>query len=266
VDWYQSAWHAFKQSQPTTPIEITKSDLLAFVVHLRERGVKPVSCNTWLRAMNAFCRWLHEQGAAPTLVTLRPHRLEKRIIRTHDEAALRVVLGYRPKTFEHWRVHAPILTILDTGCRITELLTASITDFDLDNLLLTVYGKGRKERRVPMSFDLRKILFRFGQVKERAEVRSPLMFPSRDGGRWHQRNALRSHYCLTKRLGLPRSGFHRLRHTFATQYLRNGGEVVRLSIILGHSDVSTTMKYLHLLTEDVQRPHQALSVLGRLRR
>jgi integrase/recombinase XerD len=103
-------------------------------------------------------------------------------------------------------------------------------------------------------------------MKERAEVTSPLMFPSRDGGRWHQRSALRSHYCLMKRLGLPRSGLHRLHHTFATQYLRNGGEVVRLSIILGHSDVSTTMKYLHLLTEDVQRPHQALSVLGRLRR
>ena len=92
------------------------------------------------------------------------------------------------------------------------------------------------------------------------------MFPSRDGGRWHRRNALRSHYCLMKRLRLPRSGCHRLRHTFATQYLRNGGEVVRLSIILGHSDVSTTMKYLQLLTEDVQRPHQALSMLGRLRR
>src|SRR5688572_8828148 len=71
--------------------------------------------------MNALCRWLHEQGEAPTLVKLRPQRLEKRIIRTHDEAALRIVLGYRPKMFEHSRVHALILTILDTGCRITEL-------------------------------------------------------------------------------------------------------------------------------------------------
>ena len=54
--------------------------------------------------------------------------------------ACRLNARYRPKTFEHWRVHAPILTILDTWCRITELLTASVTDFDLDNLLLTVYG------------------------------------------------------------------------------------------------------------------------------
>ena len=92
------------------------------------------------------------------------------------------------------------------------------------------------------------------------------MFPARDGGTWEHRNARRSYYCLLKRLGLPRTGFHLLRHTFATQYLRNGGDVVRLSIILGHTEVSTTMKYLHLLTEDLQRPHQGLSILNRLRR
>jgi len=63
----------------------------------------------------------------------------------------------------------------------------------------------------------------------------------------------------------PQNGFHLLRHTFATQYLRAGGDVVRLSIILGHSEISTTMKYLHLLTEDLQRPHQGLSILNRLR-
>jgi integrase/recombinase XerD len=93
------------------------------------------------------------------------------------------------------------------------------------------------------------------------------MFPAREGGgEWNQRNALRSYYCLLKRLGLPKSGFHLLRHTFATQYLRRGGDVVRLSIMLGHCEVTTTMKYLHLLTDDLQRPHQGLSILNQLRR
>jgi integrase/recombinase XerD len=192
-----------------------------------------VSCNSWVRALNAFCRWLHDQGEIPSPVKLKPQRLEKRIIPTHDEAALRGILRYRPKTFPHWRVHTLVSTILDTGCRIEEVLTARVSDVDLDNLLLTVFGKGRKERRVPFGIELRKVLFRFGQFKERERVRSELMFPAREGGRWEQRNAVRSYYCLLKRLGLPRSGFHRLRHTFATQYLRAGGDVVRLSIILG---------------------------------
>jgi integrase/recombinase XerD len=173
--------------------------------------------------------------------------------------------GYKPNTVIQWRVHAIACTILDTGCRIEEILTARASDFDFDNLLLTVVGKGRKQRRVPFSTELRKLLFRFGQFKERAGIDSDLMFPARGGGRWGRRNALRSYYCLLKRLGVPKSGFHRLRHTMATQYLRSGGDVVRLSIILRHSEISTTQKSLHLLTEDLQKPHQGLSILNRLR-
>jgi integrase/recombinase XerD len=178
---------------------------------------------------------------------------------------LRAILRFRPKSFAHWRVHVAASTLVDTGCRIDELLTARVSDFDFDNLLVTVVGKGRKQRKVPFSIELRKLLFRFGQIKERASLRSELMFPARDGGKWEHRNARRSYYCLLKNLGLPQSGFHLLRHTFATEYLRHGGDVVRLSIILGHTEVGTTMKYLHLLTEDLQRPHQSLSILNRLR-
>ena len=270
-DWYQTAWKAFKRFQadvPTRPTNaplISRLDLQQFVVHLRERGIKPVSCNCWLGALNAFCGWLHEQGLIPDAPRLRPQKLEKRILRLHDAAALRKLIGFRPKTYVECRVHAVVCTILDSGCRINELLTVGVGDFDMDNLLVTVNGKGRKERKVPFSVELRKVLFRFEKVKERTAVRSELMFPARDGGPWEHRNARRSLYCFLKRLAIPQSGFHLLRHTFATQYLRNGGDVVRLSIILGHSDVSTTMKYLHLLTEDIQRPHQSLSILNRLR-
>ena len=228
--WYESAWKAFKRAQSDAPPRpasaplISKADLQSFVVHLRQRGVRPVTCNTWLRALNAVCRWLHEQGEISLPVKLASQRLEKRIVRTHEQPMLRAILSYRPKTFSHWRIHALVSTILDTGCRIEEVLNARIVDFDLANLLLTVYGKGRKERRVPFSIELRKLLFRFGQLKERSEISSDLMFPARKGGRWEQRNALRSYYCLLKRLGLPRSGFHRLRHSFATEYLRHGDE------------------------------------------
>jgi integrase/recombinase XerD len=270
-EWYETAWKAFTRFQAEAPPRpertplITRYDLQQFVVHLRERGVKPVSCNCWLRAMNAFCGWLHGQGVLAEPLRLRPQKLEKRLLQLHDQSAIRKLLRFKPKDYIHWRIHAFVCTILDTGCRINELLTAHVADFDMDNLLLTVYGKGRKERKVPFSVELRKVLFRFNQAKERSAVKSDLMFPARDGGEWEHRNARRSYYCLLRRLNLPQSGFHMLRHTFATEYLRSGGDVVRLSIVLGHSEVSTTMKYLHLLTEDIQQPHQRLSILNRLR-
>lgn len=208
--------------------------------------------NTWLRAINACCRWLHEEGVLGERVSLRPLRLEKRFVKILDEAALRALITFRPKGYPQWRVHTAACAILDTGCRINEVLTARVRDFDFDNLLLTVVGKGDKQRIVPISFELRKQLITFGQVRERHEVPAgEWMFPARDGGRWHQRNALRSYYLLLRRPGLPRTGFHRLRHTAATEYLTHAGDVVRLSKILGHSQVSTTMKCRHLVTADI---------------
>jgi hypothetical protein len=103
-EWYQSAWKAFTLAQKgrlerdESAYLISKADLQNFVVHLRERGVRPVTCNTWLRALNAICRWLHEQGEQPSLVKLRPQRLEKRIIRTHEDSVIRAIVRYRPKT------------------------------------------------------------------------------------------------------------------------------------------------------------------------
>ena len=120
-EWYECAWKAFKAAQAVAPPRpgsaplINKSDLQGFVVHLRERGVKPVTCNTWIRALNAFCRWLHDQGELPSPVKLKPQRLEKRLVRTHDETILRGMLKFKPKDFAQWRVHTLVSTILDSG-------------------------------------------------------------------------------------------------------------------------------------------------------
>jgi integrase len=267
---YLTAWKAFLRAHAEAPARTPDASILTCrpaALHRPSARARGEGSYVQLLAAGPERVWpVAAHGRRiPQPVRLPPQREEKRLLQLHDQTALRALIRYRPKTYIQWRVHAVACTILDTGCRIEELLTARVIDFDFDNLLLTVAGKGRKQRRVPFSVELRKVLFRFAQVKARGDVRSDLMFPARDGGKWEHRNARRSYYCLLKHLSLPQSGFHLLRHTSPTQYLRNGGAVVRLSIILGHSEISTTMKYLHLLTEDLQRPHQSLSILNRLR-
>lgn len=270
--WYESAWKAFLATQPPDLAQkeaqaaaLTRSHLTTFVVALRDRGLRPVTVNTWLRALNAYCRWLQERGVLTERVALQPLRVKKRFVKTLDDAALRALLSFKPAGYAQWRIHTAVWTILDTGCRIDEILGARVRDFDLDNLLLTVVGKGNQQRIVPFTFELRRLLARFSQLKSKSGVVAEFMFPAREGGRWQQRNALRSFYLLLGRLRLQKSGFHRLRHTFATEYLKHGGDVVRLSKILGHAEVSTTMKYVHLVTADLQEPHQRLSILNRVR-
>jgi integrase/recombinase XerD len=147
---------------------------------------------------------------------------------------------------------------------VQELLDAEVSAFDFDDLLLTVVGKGDKQRRVPFSIELRKILYRYQQHREVLGVPAScrLTFPEHAGRPWEQRNALRSFYVWQDRLGLsPRVGFHRLRHTFATEYLRRGGDIVRLSRSLGHTEIATTMNYLQLVTDDLSKEHLKVSLL-----
>jgi integrase len=84
--------------------------------------------------------------------------------------------------------------------RIEEALTLRVRDVDFDNLLLTVFGKGRKERRIPFSFELRKTLFRFQQVRKKNGNDAELVFPSRRGTVWNQRNSLRGLHLLQERV------------------------------------------------------------------
>lgn len=178
---------------------------------------------------------------------MKPLKVEKRLVETLDADTIRAIVNFRlptavtvnkksldgprrgQKAFTLWRVHALACSLLDTGCRIRELLDARVKDFDFDDLLVTVIGKGDKQRRVPFSVDLRRILFRYVENRIRFGVPAsePLMFPAHSGGGWDQQNALGSLYLFEDRIGVQRFGFHRLRHAFATEYLRRGGDVVR---------------------------------------
>src|SRR5437588_102359 len=125
-----------------------------------------------------------------------------------------------------------------TGLRISEVLNLRQSAVDYDNLILNVFGKGQKERLVPFSPELRKRLFRFDQVKGKKGIRCEFLFGGVSGSRWEKRNSATSLYLMERKLGLPQFGWHRLRHTFATNYLRRGGDIVRLSMVLGHTQIT----------------------------
>ena len=264
LEWYQTAFKALQKVLGADVPPLTKSLLQQFVVAIRLRGVQPVSCNTYIKALNAFCLWLHEGGHLVERLQLPLLKVEKRIIQTLSDRSMQALLHRKPRGFDQWRLHAIVCLLLDVGLRIDEALTLRRRDLDFDSLLVTVFGKGRKERRIPFSFELRKVLFRYDQVRMTQCPRCELMFPSRLGTFWDQRNSLRGLHLLQETLALPTFGWHRLRHTFATNYLRQGGDIVRLSMVLGHSQITTTQRYLHLLTEDLSASHQKVSILNRL--
>ena len=89
IEWYQTAFKALQKALGADAPSLTKPSLQQFVVSIRQRGVKPVSCNTYIKALNAFCLWLHEEGHFAQRLQLPMLKVEQRIIQAKDLADVR---------------------------------------------------------------------------------------------------------------------------------------------------------------------------------
>ena len=224
VAWYRDSFTAFQRFHPSD--EYTKHSLERFVIALRDRGPSPISCNTYCRAINAYLRWLHDEGHVRELLRIAPLKTERKVLATFSRAQVDAFLHWKPRTFSGHRLHSLVALLLDAGLRIEEALGMRREQVDLENLLVTVKGKGQKHRVVPISLELRKVLYRWLTRND-----FDLVFPTQNGGRQTQRNILRDLKLLGRKLTLTgvRVSFHTFRHTFAVNYLRAGGNLFYLS-------------------------------------
>jgi integrase/recombinase XerD len=152
------------------------------------------------------------------------------------------------------------MLLLGNRSRITEALTLRVSDVDMENLLITLDGKGRMQHIVPFSFERRKVLFRYvSDYKRKADL---LLLTRRNETLLGRRVMVRDMKRLCKRLGFgpPVRSLHAFRHSFAVNYLRRGGSVFHLQKVLGHSSPEMTRRYANLLTEDLQAVHERITL------
>ena len=112
---------------------------------------------------------------------------------TFTEQQIKLLVSWKPKDKYQERLHLVTLFLLDTGCRISEALTLRISDLNFENLLVTLDGKGRKQRVVPFSFELRKAMVRY--CKETNRTPDSLLFANCTQTILGRRNVLRDVKC-----------------------------------------------------------------------
>jgi integrase/recombinase XerD len=260
-NWSQKTarvYHQAANSLGSTGEPFSDGGLAAWIVTSRARGLKAASVNAYIRALNSYLTWCRSQGIpAPSPVKqLREPTAPPKLIPTKRVTAM---LRARPKTYAEWRMHALVTLLLDSGVRIDEALSLRVQDVDMDSLLLTVTGKGRKTRLVPFSREARQTLYRWVMQREQAAVRGDVFLAAKTGTAWEYQNCrrdLKREHDVTP---------HMCRHTFASQFIASGGEAFQLQRILGHTDLKTTLRYVHLQTADLQRAHQAFGGLKQYR-
>jgi|SRR5579862_9909142 len=259
TEWYRRCLKWLPCENPA------QEDLKDLVLRMRQKGLKETGVNTVLRCVNAYLHWTsgveRKCGAGCTHPRIKRLREPQIVLPTFTDQQIRSLIAWKPRGKYQRRLHLLALLLLDTGCRISEALTLRLSEIDFDNLLVTLDGKGRKQRIVPISFELRRAVVRY--CKDASRGPESLLFANRSEGQLNRRNVLRAVKSLCRKLGFTPPGrtLHAFRHTFAVNYLRRGGSVFHLQKVLGHSSLEMTRRYANLVTSDLQAVHERLTLL-----
>jgi integrase/recombinase XerC len=246
----------------TALANLTPADIRAFITYRRAEGLGAQGVQRLLAAVRSFYRFLAREGilenAAPQGV--RSPRLSRRLPRplSQDDAA-RALKVARDNNID-WigRRDAALLTLLyGAGLRISEALSLKRGDVPLGETL-TILGKGRKERSVPVLPLLRDAVADYSAaIPFTGEPGAPL-FLSRRGRPMSPREAQGLMQRLRGILGLSEKATpHALRHSFATHLLQGGGDLRSVQELLGHASLSTTQVYTAIETSQLRKTYEA---------
>lgn len=149
--------------------------------------------------------------------------------------------------------------MLDAGLRVSEVTGLQPSHLNMTSCKLSIIdGKGGKDRVLWVSADLRDLIGRWLEIRPE----SAWLFPSRTGSQVHRQSVHRTIQHYAEKAGIPNAdevGPHTLRHTFATRLYRETKNIRLVQKALGHSDLSTTMIYTHIVDEELADAMQALA-------
>lgn len=250
------------------PEELTKRRLRAYLVDLGEREVRPLGPRSVARRLSSLRRyfgWLVRTGRLPVdpATTLRSPRFAGRLPRVLDQGQLNQLLEEAPEPSAadraaperaeaiRWRDDAVLELLYGSGLRVSELCGLTPGDLDLDGGLVRVWGKGSKQRQVPLS-EPSVVAVRCWLADGRPRMAGPesgsMVFVNRRGRPLTRYDVGR---LLDGRSRMPTHP-HALRHTFATHLLDGGADLRTVQELLGHQDLATTQIYTHVSRERMQ--------------
>ena len=196
-------------------------------------------------------------------------RPARKIIPTFSDFQIQQLLNViDTRVPEGYRNYTIILTLLDTGMRVSELCHLKVDNIWLEDGMLKVLGKGNKERLIPIGKRVQRLLWRYinRYRPEAVTANSNFVFLTKDGRPLTKDRVekIMTYYGKKAELKGVRCSPHTLRHSAAVRFLRNGGDVFSLQRMLGHASLEMTRKYCELADIDVKRAHIIASPVDNL--
>lgn len=230
--------------------EVTKKTIRRFLAHLHEKKAKATTILRRLSALRSFYKHaLREKWiAASPLEEIDSPKKEKKLPISITYSQVEHLFS-QPDTADYLGLRDRVIMELfySSGLRLSELAGLNRRDFDAANLILNIFGKGKKQRQTPITQTAANWMIRYLNHPEREEQDAGAIFLNKYGKRITPRSIDRNFATYLKKSGLSEKVTpHTIRHTIATHWLENGMDLKTIQMLLGHTSLSTTTIYTHV--------------------
>ena len=260
---YTQFYRYFDRNMPLS--EITEQVYKDYVVHLCSTLDNDVSVNSYLRDLiTTFHFWMNE-GYIPHF-KMQAIKVDKHSIETYSDYELKVLLrkpDLKTCKFTEYQCWVQTNFLFSTGVRQRSLIHVRIKDVDLFNNIVNInVTKNRKPLVVPISQTMSNILKEYLTYRQHTSP-DDFLFCNVFGNQLTKSTSYHQLYTYNKSRGIETTGIHRYRHTFAKQWILNGGNVVALQKMLGHSNLAITQNYINMLVSDTAKEVDAINLLDK---
>lgn len=236
------------QETMTEFTQCTRSTLSKYLLYLKQQKLAATSLARKLATLKTFFHYLAREGHIqhdPTLEIERP-KVEKYLPKVLSQDEVKKLLEAPKNT----RDRALMELLYSSGLRVTELVRLNQPDINLEEGYVRCFGKGAKERLVPIGQVAVEELSRYItklRPKLNRDKKLRAIFLTNNGQRLTRQDVWRIVKDNSKQAGIAKSiSPHTLRHSFATHLLDNGADLRSVQEMLGHSDIATTQLYTHV--------------------
>ncbi len=259
IDAYRRDLSDFAQSIEDIK-SISRMTINSYVRTLRERKLAPTSVIRKVASLRGFFKWATSSGILDKnpAATLEQPKTPQRLPKVVSVKEIDEMLHNNLTPLEH-----VIMELLySCGLRVSELVNLKINDIDLSSKYVRCFGKGSKERIIPIGEQAKFVIKEFLPTRDFLIKKFGLTTKNlliKDNGKFVTRQDIYSFIHNQGKLIHKNISPHTLRHSFATHLLENGADLRVVQELLGHSDVSTTQLYTHISKKRLKEVYFAIN-------
>lgn len=241
---------------------VVKDDFINYIAYLNKK-ISARSINRHIVSIKNYFKFLERNNLISNNPTteITGLKMPKKMPRILSEEDINNLLDLPLEDAYDYRNKAMLELMYSSGLRVSELLSLEVNNIDFNMNLVRVYGKGSKERIVPIDDIATKYLFEYINIYRNTLLRnkeSDILFLNSRGSKLSRQGFFKILKEIAREKGIKKElSPHTIRHSFATHLLNNGADLRSIQTMLGHENIETTQIYTHVSNNYVKENYEA---------